>query len=100
MKCEDSQGCQDDRKKSISEKRRVSYSAFNALQLRKESQVMTFPTKEMVYYASRKLPLVLQPKDFDLGRIDKIFASQWLDERNVVFGTKCNKVCSFNVNND
>lgn len=44
------------------------------------------------YDLARRLPHLLKEKTLDLGEIDKIFASQWLTENEVVVGTKCNKV--------
>ena len=43
-------------------------------------------------FCARKLPTVLKEKELDVGQLDKIFSSAWLDNKNVVCGTKCNSV--------
>ena len=44
-------------------------------------------------YVSRKLPSILIEKQLRLNDLDKIFASAWLNDSEVICGTKCNKVC-------
>ena len=41
-----------------------------------------------------KLPRILKEREFDLTKtnLNKIFTAQWLDDRKVIMGTKCNKV--------
>lgn len=41
---------------------------------------------------SRRLPYLLREKPLDIGKTDKVFASEWITEEEVVAGTKCNKV--------
>lgn len=47
--------------------------------------------------AAVNMPHLFKEKEFVLGYINKVFASQWLDKNLVVMGTKCNKLIVIDV---
>lgn len=61
--------------------------------LKRQRSELASPHELLKPYVARKLPEIFRAKYYNMGSIDKIFASQWLDYKNVVYGTKCNKVC-------
>ena len=64
---------------------------------RNKSDDLSLFTTRSIYdsnHFTARLPYLLQEHEFDLkaSNVNKIFTSQWLDERKCIMGTKCNKL--------
>lgn len=49
---------------------------------------------------SRHIPALLKERELSLGRTDKVFASQWLDDKKIVCGTKSNELLVLDMLSD
>ncbi|ELT97249.1 hypothetical protein CAPTEDRAFT_101926 [Capitella teleta] len=54
--------------------------------------VPTLPTVRVTSEVSCRLPGLMKEHELKLGEINKVFASRWLNEGFVAFGSKCNKL--------
>ncbi|GFR87123.1 DDB1- and CUL4-associated factor 12-like [Elysia marginata] len=57
-----------------------------------------FMSQKLPDYVSQHLPAILEEKELQLGSVNKVFASKWLNDSQVVMGTKCNQLLVMDVN--
>ncbi|CAL1544218.1 unnamed protein product [Lymnaea stagnalis] len=74
-------------------RRKIRSKSLNALHLK-------FYSEQLLDYVSSLVPLLLKEKEFNLGTVNKVFASKWINESQVVMGTKCNKLLVMDVRNN
>ena len=59
-----------------------------------DREMITQLGESAVEQLAQRLPHLLREKQLKWSESDKIFASRWITESNVLVGTKCNKVRS------
>ncbi|XP_050400542.1 DDB1- and CUL4-associated factor 12 [Patella vulgata] len=79
--------------------RGITTQAFLYTQQRQYGIHKPNPKPLVADFASQQIPMVLKEREYTLGTINKIFASKWLNERQVVFGTKCNQLIALDLLN-
>ncbi|KAK0054019.1 DDB1- and CUL4-associated factor 12 [Biomphalaria pfeifferi] len=65
-----------------------------------DNNILKFYSDNLRDFVSQHLPSILKEKEMNLGTINKIFASKWLNDSQVVIGTKCNKLMVMDVRNN
>jgi hypothetical protein len=63
-----------------------------ALYDRPTGQATRRPCRLVEPYLSKQLPSLLKETPYDLKEINKIFAARWINDHQVILGSKCNKV--------
>ncbi|KAF6019619.1 DCAF12 [Bugula neritina] len=51
-------------------------------------------------HLSMEMPALFTENELDLGSVNKVFTSQWINDSQVIMGTKCNKLLIKNVYTD
>ncbi|KAK7116122.1 DDB1- and CUL4-associated factor 12-like [Littorina saxatilis] len=72
-------------------------TGFQYLQRRQYGPVRADLSAMYADVVAQQIPSTLKEKEFELGAMNKIFAAKWLNDKQVVFGTKCNQLVVIDV---
>lgn len=75
----------------------ICTNVFDYISIRQELGVARLVDGVREHHLAHHLPNAMIEKELSFGQVDKIFAAQWLDEYNIICGTKCNKLLVQNI---
>ena len=85
----------DDKIQPLTSTPSAAMTGFQYLQRRMYGSVNVDLSALYAGIVAKHLPSTLVEQEFKLGTMNKVFAAKWLNDKQVVFGTKCNQVGSF-----
>ncbi|KAJ8304828.1 hypothetical protein KUTeg_018411 [Tegillarca granosa] len=62
------------------------------------NQQTPIPEKIVSEFVTQQIPGLLEEKEYNMGKINKIFSAKWLNNNQIAIGTKCNKLLILDVN--